>query len=235
MIAPSRVAAWSPSPIRSPAIDAERPVVLARSGCDSAAKHILQRPRLGPHGDDRAGETLGFLAAGAAEHQPDQAHQRQRAGEDRDPLRDLRAGQRLVGQRPAGRPGGIAGPQQGQDRQRPAEHLPPAFAGDAVQRRGFRPSSSGRNAARLGPPRLRPSGPRPHGHRGSGSPWARCGLVLMTVEFTTFVCGGKRQKGTVRGWKFRARLPYGRDPQGEFQHAGVSHGARRLDRCLSGG
>ena len=39
---------------------------------------------------DRAGEALGFLAAGAAEDQPDEAEQRQRSGRDRDPLRDLR-------------------------------------------------------------------------------------------------------------------------------------------------
>ena len=47
---------------------------------------------------DRPGEALGFLAPGAAEHQPDEAQQRQRPGGDRDPLRDRGRGQRLTGQ-----------------------------------------------------------------------------------------------------------------------------------------
>jgi hypothetical protein len=80
---------------------AERPVVilnLSRQG----GQNILERIGLGPHRDDRAGEALGFLAAGTAEHQPGEAHQRERPGQDRNPLRDSRTRQRLVGERAAG-------------------------------------------------------------------------------------------------------------------------------------
>ena len=103
-------------------------------------KNVLQRARFGPHRDDRAGELLRFLPAGPAEHQPDEAHQGQRAGEDRDPLRDQRAGKRLVGQRAACGPGGVAGPQQRQHRQRPAEHHPPAGARDFMLVARFGPA-----------------------------------------------------------------------------------------------
>ena len=54
-------------------------------------KHLKQgfeRLRFAAHRDDRAGEALGFLAAGAAKHQPDETEQSKRAGGDRDPLRD---------------------------------------------------------------------------------------------------------------------------------------------------
>ena len=61
----------------------------------------LERLRFAAHRDDRAGEPLGFLAPGAAEHQPDEAQQRQRTGGDREPLRDQRRRQRLPGERAA--------------------------------------------------------------------------------------------------------------------------------------
>ena len=88
----------------------------------------LEPARFAAHRDHRAGETLGFLAPRAAEHQPDEAHQRERAGGDRDPLRDLRRRQRLSAKRPPGRPGGISEPQRGEDRQRSRKHLPAARA-----------------------------------------------------------------------------------------------------------
>ena len=96
------------------------------------AQNILQGPRFLAHRDHGPGEFLRFLAARAAEHQPDQAHQCQRACQDSDPLGDRRAGQRLVGQRPAGGPGGVSGPQDCEDAEAPAKHLPPALARDAL-------------------------------------------------------------------------------------------------------
>ena len=117
VIAPSLPVAWSPSRIRCCAIIAQ----LGAAVVDPLRQHLeqcLQRSRFGAHRDDRTGELLGFLAPGPAEHQPDEAHQRQRPGGDRDPLRDLRRRQRLAGQRPPGGPGGIADPQRGEDRQR---------------------------------------------------------------------------------------------------------------------
>ena len=67
---------------------------------DSLRQHAeqrLERACLGAHRDDRAGEALGFLAPGAAEHDPAQAEQRERSRGKREPLRDCGRGQRLAG------------------------------------------------------------------------------------------------------------------------------------------
>ena len=86
---PSLPVVSSPRPISWSAIAAQRALAVV----DPLRQHLeqrLERLRLGAHRDDRAGEALGFLAAGAAEHQPDQAEQGQRPGGDRHPLRDRR-------------------------------------------------------------------------------------------------------------------------------------------------
>ena len=91
-------------------------------------KQSLERMRLVAHRDDRVGKALGFLAAGAAEHQPAEPEQGERAGDDRDPLRERRRTERHCGERMSGGPGAVGDPQRGEQSQRPAEHHPPASA-----------------------------------------------------------------------------------------------------------
>ena len=91
-------------------------------------EQTFERARFGAHRDHRAGETLGFLAPGAPEHDPAQAEQGERAGGEREPLRDGWRRQRLVRKRAAGRPGDVAEPQRRKDDQRASENLPPAGA-----------------------------------------------------------------------------------------------------------
>jgi hypothetical protein len=73
-------------------------------------EETFQRPRLGPHFNDRAGEALGFLPPGAAEHDPDESKQRQRPSSERQPLGNGRRRKRLAGQRLARRPCDVAEP-----------------------------------------------------------------------------------------------------------------------------
>ena len=117
VIPPSLPVASSPSSIRCCEIIVSSDAAVV----DALRQHFeqrLERARFGAHRDDRAGEALGFLAPGAAEHQPDEAEQGQRPGGERDPLRDRRRRQRLAGERAARRPGGVAKPQRGKDGQR---------------------------------------------------------------------------------------------------------------------
>ena len=60
-------------------------------------KQTIERPRLAAHRDHGTSECFGLAAARAAKHQPQQTEQRQRAGDNGDPLRDSREGEGLAG------------------------------------------------------------------------------------------------------------------------------------------
>ncbi len=155
-----------------------------------------------------------------------------RAGHNRDPLRNLRAGQWLRRQRPSSGPGRVGGPEQCQYRQTPTKDLPAALRCNAVDVANFGPAHP--VEVRLGMHLLA-------FECGDFLLISAVGIILGAMragahngQFTTFVGGRKRQMGTVQGRNaLRDCLMIA--AQGEFQLLGACHGARRLDRCLSGG
>ena len=159
----------------------------------------LERPRFGAHRDDRAGEALGFLAPGAAEHQPDEAEQRQRPGGERDPLRDRGRGQRLAGERPAGRPGADsrATAPQGRLSALPSTCRPPAPRSSRLAARPIVPGRTpARRLRRCSLVRSSGSASRPYGG-GTGS--ARFAMGSWQWQFTIFDEARKRLERGSRG------------------------------------
>ena len=180
---PNLPVASSPRPISRSAMPlSER--WLSSSRCDSTSSKASSDRASVRIDDHRAGEALGFLAPGAAEHQPDEAEEGERAGGDRDPLRDCGEVERLAGKRAPGRPGAIGEPQRGEDasapRRAPARPPAPLLLGLAlgplalVERRA-RPTiwSAVRSSGSTWPRRLQPAAQRAVGagcHDGCSLP-----------------------------------------------------------------
>ena len=105
----------------------ERAVILV----DPLAKYAeqpLERLRFVAHRNDRAGEGFGFLAAGPAEHQPNQPEQRQRPSSNCDPRCQLGRRQRPCCKRLPRRPCAERKPRRREQPKRPAKHCAPTRA-----------------------------------------------------------------------------------------------------------
>ena len=180
--------ASSPSSIRCSAIIASVALALV----DPLRQHLeqgLERMRLGAHRDDRAGEALGFLAAGAAEHQPGEA--------------SSASGPAAIATHCAiaGDDSGCAGQRRGRPTRRyrrstarrgRSARVPStcAAAGAVAPRSGSRSIDAGRSAARPGSSGRSTARAAPR-RRMTESGSARCGVGFM-AEAVYHLCSRKK-------------------------------------------